>query len=66
MREVIKTQVRIPTDISKAISEIAYFRHTSKNSLIIEALRDFLQKEKASLTVEGDEAFITTPNKEGK
>ena len=44
MREVIKTQVRIPTDISKAISEIANFRHTSKNSLIIEALRDFCKK----------------------
>lgn len=66
MREVIKTQVRIPTDISKGISEIAYFRHTSKNSLIIEALRDFLQKEKASSPSKENEAFITTTNKEGK
>jgi predicted transcriptional regulator len=62
VREVIKTQVRIPTDISKAISEIANFRHTSKNSLIIEALRDFLQKEKASSPTTAHEAFITTPN----
>ena len=66
MREVIKTQVRIPTDISKAISEIANFRHTSKNSLIIEALRDFLQKEKASSTVESNEAPVITTTKEGK
>lgn len=56
MGDVFRTQVRMPVELSQKIKDIADKRFTSMNSIIVEALHEYVANKKADCTRQSNQS----------
>ena len=59
MNEIFKLEVRAPRDLVGELTQIAQDRYTSRNSIIIEALREYVDNKKADCTRQSNQSALS-------